>query len=381
MDAAHGEQVIGLEMFYAIPISCREGPSRIIAESGAIMCKGMEMLNFVSGSKSGKFALAALLIGTGALVATDAMARPGKGFSFGSRGSRTYSAPPPTATAPGAAAPMQKSITPNQPSAAAQATRPAAGMAQPAPARSSMFRNLLLGGLIGAGLASIFGVGAFASVMGFLLQTLLIGGLIYLAVQFFRNRSQTARAGGPNMRSAASGPNPDRLARATIAGNGGPAGGAGPMAGQMNGQASGMAAAGAPLQLAPADFDSFERLLGEVQGAYGREDMKSLETRLTPEMLSYFAEELETNKRNGVVNRVTGIKLLQGDLSEAWSERGQDYATVAMRYAITDQVLDRASGRVVEGRSSPDEVTEVWTFTRRGGSGPTGWELSAIQQT
>ncbi len=325
---------------------------------------------------------AAALVAIMALgVAGHADARPGKGFSFGSRGSKTYTAPPSTATAPGTAAPMQKSMTqPGQPSAAA--AKPTIGAAQAAPARPSMMRNLLLGGLIGAGLASVFGAGAFASVLGFLLQTLLIGGAIWLAVQFFRSRSQPAMAGRGAAASHAA-PNAGRMGAALrtsadASANGGANGGAGAGSAARGSAAS---AAVGQLTVGPGDFDAFERLLGEVQTAYGREDMKALETRLTPEMLSYFADELETNKRNGVVNRISGIKLLQGDLSEAWREAGADYATVAMRYAITDQMLDRASGRVVEGRASPEEVTEVWTFTRRSGADANGWELSAIQQT
>jgi len=77
-----------------------------------------------------------------------------------------------------------------------------------------------------------------------------------------------------------------------------------------------------------------------------------------------------------VVNRLSDVKLLQGDLAEAWREGDTDYATVALRYSLVDQMVDRASGRVVEG--GPDEATEVWTFMRkRGGQ----WILSAIQQT
>ena len=54
-----------------------------------------------------------------------------------------------------------------------------------------------------------------------------------------------------------------------------------------------------------------------------------------------------------------------------------DYATVAMRFALNDKMVDRATGRTVEG-GEPGEVTELWTFMRaRGG----GWLLSAIQQT
>ena len=41
-------------------------------------------------------------------------------------------------------------------------------------------------------------------------------------------------------------------------------------------------------------------------------------------------------------------------------------------------MIERASGRLVEGSENPQEVTELWTFQRaRGGQ----WALSAIQQS
>ena len=71
------------------------------------------------------------------------------------------------------------------------------------------------------------------------------------------------------------------------------------------------------------------------------------------------------------------MKLLQGDLAEAWREGNADYATVVMKFALNDIMVDRASGRTVEGGDRA-EVTELWTFMRaRGGN----WPLSAIQQT
>jgi predicted lipid-binding transport protein (Tim44 family) len=126
----------------------------------------------------------------------------------------------------------------------------------------------------------------------------------------------------------------------------------------------------------PADFDAFENILGGVQTAYGEEDLGKLRTLMTPEMLSYFAEELAANASRGVINKISDVKLLQGDLAEAWREGDTDYATVAMRYSLDDRMIDRASGRQIEG--GPDEATEVWTFRRdRDGK----WLLSAIQQT
>ena len=78
-----------------------------------------------------------------------------------------------------------------------------------------------------------------------------------------------------------------------------------------------------------------------------------------------------------MVNQVTGVKLLQGDLSEAWREGNTEYATVAMRYALTDVTVERDGGRVVEGSRESQEATELWTFLRAHGG---HWILSAIQQ-
>ena len=134
----------------------------------------------------------------------------------------------------------------------------------------------------------------------------------------------------------------------------------------------------APLEIQPADYEAFERLLSEIQAAWSNEDVAKLHTLATPEMVSYFSRDLEDNKARNVINKVTDTKLLQGDLAEAWREGDTDYATVAMRFSLVDKTLDRASGRVVDGSDHPVEVTEVWTFVRPRGS---NWELSAIQQT
>jgi len=102
-----------------------------------------------------------------------------------------------------------------------------------------------------------------------------------------------------------------------------------------------------------------------------------MRTKVTPEMLSYFSEQLSENASHGLVNKVTDVRLEQGDLAEAWREGNADYATVAMRFSLNDRMIDRASGRDKEA-NAPGEVTELWTFMRaRGG----GWLLSAIQQT
>ncbi|MCB1543682.1 MAG: hypothetical protein KDJ30_05165, partial [Rhodoblastus sp.] len=74
-----------------------------------------------------KFALFAALAAALSVGAVDAYARPGGGSSFGSRGSKTFSAPPSTRTAPGAASPIQRSVTPRAAPSAPNAARPSSG--------------------------------------------------------------------------------------------------------------------------------------------------------------------------------------------------------------------------------------------------------------
>src|SRR5690349_21696299 len=86
-----------------------------------------------------------------ALAPSLADARAGGGGSMGSRGSRTWSAPPSTNTAPFSAQPMQRSLTPRSaPSYGAPGY-----MGAPAYQPRSAFTSGLLGGLIGAGLGGL----------------------------------------------------------------------------------------------------------------------------------------------------------------------------------------------------------------------------------
>jgi len=158
-----------------------------------------------------------------------------------------------------------------------------------------------------------------------------------------------------------------------------PAPDAGPQANYRSGMGGfGFGSSAPPLEIKPEDYEVYERLLGEIQAAWSDEDVGKLERLSTPEMVSYFARDLADNKARNAVNKVTGVKLLQGDLAEAWREGDADYATVALRFSLVDKTFDRNNGQMIAGSDQPTEATEVWTFVRhRGGN----WELSAIQQT
>ncbi len=291
------------------------------------------------------------------VVASSADARIGGGVSSGSRGSRTFSAPPSTSTAPNAAQPFNRTIT--QPGSPGLGTpggglfnRP--GMGLFGGLAAGFLGAGLLGMLFGGGLFG--GIGGFSSIIGLMLQIAVIVFLVRLAMGWWQRRHETQAA------FAGGGPSPLGAQATYRSGLGG------------FGQGSGST----PLQILAGDYEAFERLLGETQNAYSNEDVARLRSLATPEMVSYFTRDLDEDRSRNVVNKISGTKLLQGDLAEAWREGDTDYASVAMRYSLVDTYLDRASGRVVEGNGQPEEITEVWTFTRpRGGS----WIVSAIQQT
>jgi predicted lipid-binding transport protein (Tim44 family) len=300
-----------------------------------------------------------------AMAISSADARVGGGGSSGSRGSRTFSAPPSATTAPGTAQPMNRTFT--QPGSPGMAGPAAAGAA----AKGGFFNRPgmgMLGGLaagfLGAGLLGMLfgggmfsGLGGLSSIFGLILQIGLIIIVVRLAMSWWQRRHTPAAAyaAGP-----AAGPAPAQNSFRS---------------GMGFGLGSGSPA---PLEILPADYEAFERLLSEIQAAWSNEDTAKLHTLATPEMVSYFSKDLEQNKAANDINKTSDVKLLQGDLAEAWREGETDYASVAMRFSLVDKTLERGTGRLISGSDTPVEATEVWTFARqRGGN----WELSAIQQT
>lgn len=289
-----------------------------------------------------------------ALAEARAGSSGGVGSSMGSRGTRTYTAPPTTNTAPSTAAPMQRSMTPQTAPSA-----PVPGMAPAAPRPglfgSSPFMSGLMGGLIGAGIGGLLfghgmfgGINGFGGFFGFLIQIFLLVMVVRFLIRVFTGHRQPAMAGGPAMFT------PD------MTGGGGGGGGQPAVA------------------IGPADYQAFESLLQAIQAAWSNHDVHALSGMATPEMASYFAEQLSDQVSRGLRNTVSEVKLEQGDLAEAWAENGREYATVAMRFSMIDVTRDGA-GRVVDGNPAQrTQATEVWTFVRV----PHGqWLLSAIQQT
>src|SRR5437660_3000938 len=134
-----------------------------------------------------------------AMAISSADARIGGGSSSGSRGSRTFSAPPSTTTAPGTAQPFNRTFT--QPGSPGLGAPAAAGAA-----KGGFFnRPGLLGGLaagfLGAGLLGMLfgggmfsGLGGLSSIFGLILQIALIIIVVRLAMSWRQRRNTAAPA-------------------------------------------------------------------------------------------------------------------------------------------------------------------------------------------
>lgn len=309
------------------------------------------------------------------IIPSVAEAKFRSGGSFGSRGSKTYQAPPTTRTAPRTAQPIQRSTVPRT------ATNSRPNVTKPG-MFGSMSRGGFMAGLLGAGLLGLLfgyglsgGLGGIAAFLGLIAQLALVALLAMLLFSWLQRRKQPApamaRASGNSRYAEPEARGHEQQFRSMSSNDGG---------GRRSRYDDTGETPTRPLKLAEEDFNSFERLLGEVQDAYAREDMDTLRRIATDEMCGYFADDIEANKEEGHAIRISGVKLLQGDLAEAWKEPGGEYATVAMRFSIADAVVDRKSGKVIEGSlTDTQELTEIWTFLRRPGGTAADWQLTAVQ--
>ena len=222
----------------------------------------------------------------------------------------------------------------------------------------SGFMSGLMGGLIGAGIGGMLfghgfmggGMGGFGF-LGLLLQIfLLVVAVRFLYRMFPRAAPPPPPAGRHLCPGRHAGPGP-------MQGNAGPSG-------------------PPPLAISPDDYQQFEQLLQGIQAAWSAHDLNGLRPWPRPRW-SATSPNSSPNRSAAACATCHRRPLVSGDLAQAWTEQGRDYATVAMRFSMIDVTRD-AAGRVVDGSATEHvTATEIWTFVRsRGGH----WILSAIQQ-
>jgi predicted lipid-binding transport protein (Tim44 family) len=283
-------------------------------------------------------------------------ARAGSGRSAGSRGSRTYQAP----------------SRPSQPGPSQQRREATPPPQQPGPVspQPGGFMRGLAGGIMGGLLGSLLfsglaqaGWGGFGGSGIGLVEILLIAGLGYFLLRAFRRPAvatdyrsmQYENTGGYAPATASIGEE------------------------VRNGINYGT------IQMMDRTFDpdqflkTAQDLFFKIQGAWNREDTTTLRSLCGSELMQTWEQELASLRARGQKNRMDNIALRESEITEVWTESGNDYITVRFRANLLDFTVDEKSGAVVQGSNSePVEFEEYWTFSRPVGSNP--WKLTAVQQ-
>jgi predicted lipid-binding transport protein (Tim44 family) len=226
-----------------------------------------------------------------------------------------------------------------------------------------------LGGLLGSMLFGGMG-GGFGGGVG-LLELVLIGGAIFLVFRMLRGRSESrpepAYAGASSYGSA---------------GQGWSTGGGGAVM-ETPAAVSDLDRGiehirGMDASFDPAGFSEWAKgTFIDVQAGIVRRDLDGVQDRLTPQEFARLQAQCDQLRGARRTNRIERVQFARAEVSEAWQESGQDWATVYFAVSLVDYTVDDATGAVVEGATSPVDVQEYWTFTRP--VGPKPWRLSAIQ--
>lgn len=324
---------------------------------------------------SGRGWLALLLIALMMLAPSLAEARAGGGYrlgggssfsSMGSRGFQTFT--------PNSAAPIQRSLTPQTGPGSVYG---GSGYGYGGYGYGHPFLGGLFGGFFGSWLGGMlfphwgmgYGVGGM---FGSVFSWLFLLGIAWFLFRLFGSRRRIGMGyGGPSMMGQGPGPG---FYSGGYAGMGPMSPGFGALSGQPR---------LATIGVTQSDYQEFEAILQGVQTAWSNGDLNGLRQYTTPEMLSYFAEQLAENQSQGVVNKVENVELIKGEVREAWDEGRLHYATALMHWRARDYTL-RSGGNPRDGElivggdaQHQTEASEMWTFARSPGG---RWLLSAIQQ-
>lgn len=293
-----------------------------------------------------KFLITVMIaLGGLAIALPDAEARRlGGGGSFGKRSQMTRQAP------------AQQSPT--------QATSANQSKAATAPgARTSPWRNILGGALLGLGLGALlshFGIGgALASMISTILMIALLAFAVMFIIRMFRRKGPDA-----NARYAYAGGNgsvhtPEIGSRRE------------PYAQPAAFQADTVQAGTTQASSIPADFDvpgflrNAKTYFIRLQAAWDRADVNDIREFTSPEM---FAElRMQLNERGASANH-TDVVSLEAELLGV-ETIGDEYLAGV-----------RFSGMIKEAEKAPAEpFTEIWNLAKPV-SGQGGWTLAGIQQ-
>jgi len=289
-------------------------------------------------------------------------ARAGGGRSGGSRGSRSFQAPSRSAQ-PSPSQPRREAAPPQQPGP--MAPQPGGFMRGIGTAIIGGFLgSMLFSGLANAGMGGLGGLGG----SGFgMIEVLLLAGLGYFLYRKFRRPAVATGYGSmqyqdtqPSMQPALEpalgqqAPSVDQIDYRSLT----------MMDRSFN-----------PDQFLKTAQDTFFK----VQGAWNKQDTTALGALCGSELMKTWEQEINEIRARGQQNKMENIALRESEITEVWTENGEDFITARIKANLLDYTVDDKTGAVITGSNSQAvEFEEYWTFTRP--VGPNSWKLNAVQQ-
>jgi predicted lipid-binding transport protein (Tim44 family) len=117
----------------------------------------------------------------------------------------------------------------------------------------------------------------------------------------------------------------------------------------------------------------------KVQGAWNKQDTATLNALCGSELMKTWEQEINELRARGQQNKMENIALRESEITEAWTESGEDFITVRIKANLLDYTVNDKTGAVISGSNSEAvEFEEYWTFRRP--VGPNPWKLGAVQQ-
>ncbi len=290
---------------------------------------------------------------------------------MGSRGSRSFSSPSRSYSAPsGPTSPSSRPFTQPGPAPVPQ-TSPGGGFWR---SLAGGVAGGILGGLLfrGLGFGAGYG-GGFGGGFG-LFDLLLLAGIGYLIYRMVRRSRETQEATATSYYGRLPGDSYGATSASAATAEA-------PALSGPNGLELGVA----HIRQMDPRFDEvgFKEWCNDtffrIQAAWMRRDVEKIRPVLTEEMQGEFRKQIEDLRAKRHMNKLENIAVRAVEMTEAWQEQGRDYVTVRFLANLLDYTVDEDSGKIVSGSDAePVKFEEFWTFVRP--VGPNPWRLSAINQ-
>ena len=131
-----------------------------------------------------------------------------------------------------------------------------------------------------------------------------------------------------------------------------------------------------PLTMMDRSFDpnqflkTAQDIFFKVQGAWNKQDTAALRSLCGSELMQTWEQELNNLRARGQQNKMENIALRESEITEAWTENGQDFITVRLHANLLDYTVDQ------KAETWSAVTTPIPLSSKNTGPSPVPWALT-----